>query len=194
MRNRKKLSAVAAVLVMILTFTMMTPSYAGTGNVDINSFLNNYGITIDEGSYQNIVNSLVRRFQKAVEDGEIKAEDLNDRVEAYLRSIGLSDSDVTKLKIIISTAVLSQLDANASKAAQAPESADTASEKSENDKAEVEEATEIYVVKKGDTLQKIARKKYGDSGKWKEIYRLNRDIIKNPNSIDIGQELKIAAG
>lgn len=45
-----------------------------------------------------------------------------------------------------------------------------------------------YVVVKGDSLSKIGQK-YGV--KWKEIYELNKDIIKDPDLIQPGWKLKI---
>ena len=53
------------------------------------------------------------------------------------------------------------------------------------------EAVRSYTVKTGDYLIKIARETLGDSGRYMEIYELNRDIIKNPNLIYPGQVLKI---
>ena len=47
-----------------------------------------------------------------------------------------------------------------------------------------------YVVIKGDNLSKIG-KKYGIG--WKEIYELNKDIIKDPDLIQPGWKLKIPA-
>jgi nucleoid-associated protein YgaU len=49
-------------------------------------------------------------------------------------------------------------------------------------------ATQEYVVVKGDSLSKIGQK-YGV--KWKEIYELNKDIIKDPDLIQPGWKLKI---
>lgn len=40
-----------------------------------------------------------------------------------------------------------------------------------------------YVVKRGDTLTGIALAKYGDTSKWEDIYRANRDKITNYNSL-----------
>lgn len=40
-----------------------------------------------------------------------------------------------------------------------------------------------YTVKAGDTLMKIAFEVYGDLYKWREIYEMNKDQIKNPNNI-----------
>ena len=45
-----------------------------------------------------------------------------------------------------------------------------------------------YVVVKGDNLTKIG-KKYGVS--WKEIYEVNKNIIKDPDLIQPGWKLKI---
>lgn len=50
----------------------------------------------------------------------------------------------------------------------------------------------MYVVKSGDSLFKIARKMYGDSTKWINIYNVNKLIIgNNPNLIYPGQKLNI---
>lgn len=48
-----------------------------------------------------------------------------------------------------------------------------------------------YTVKKGDTLSLIAKKVYGNSNKWKDLYNKNKSKIKNPNSIYPGQVLVI---
>ncbi len=50
-----------------------------------------------------------------------------------------------------------------------------------------------YIVKKGDYLEKIAKEQLGDSKRWKEIYELNKDQIKNPSMIREGMELKLSA-
>ncbi|MCM8812258.1 MAG: LysM peptidoglycan-binding domain-containing protein [Candidatus Omnitrophica bacterium] len=52
----------------------------------------------------------------------------------------------------------------------------------------------IYTVKKGDTLEKIAARFYGDGSRWRPIYEANRDTLKSPNKIFPGQKLVIPAG
>lgn len=47
---------------------------------------------------------------------------------------------------------------------------------------------EVYEIKKGDTLGKIA-KHYGTT--WQKIYEMNKDTIKNPDLIFPGQKIKI---
>ena len=50
----------------------------------------------------------------------------------------------------------------------------------------------VYVVEKGDNLNKIAKKLTGSSANWKAIYNQNKDVIGgNPNRIDPGQKLVI---
>jgi NitT/TauT family transport system substrate-binding protein len=51
--------------------------------------------------------------------------------------------------------------------------------------------TEEYTVKPGDTLSKLAQRYYNSMSKWERIYEANRDILKNPNYIYIGQKLMI---
>lgn len=48
-----------------------------------------------------------------------------------------------------------------------------------------------HVVSKGDTLWGIATKHLGSGLKWSEIYEANKDQIKDPNLIYIGQEFVI---
>jgi hypothetical protein len=48
-----------------------------------------------------------------------------------------------------------------------------------------------YVVKKGDSLWKIAGKVYGNPLKWPRIFRANKDKIKSPNRIYPNQVLTI---
>ena len=51
------------------------------------------------------------------------------------------------------------------------------------------DVSESYIVKPGDTLTSIAKKATGNAGNYKAIAKKNN--IKNPNSISVGQELKL---
>jgi nucleoid-associated protein YgaU len=53
------------------------------------------------------------------------------------------------------------------------------------------DATQWHVVQKGETLSKIAAKYYGDPGLYNTIFEANRDRLKDPNLIRIGQKLRI---
>lgn len=48
-----------------------------------------------------------------------------------------------------------------------------------------------YSVQKGDSLWRIAQKQYGSGKQWTVIYQANKQSIKNPNVIYIGQKLNI---
>ncbi|NLE75701.1 MAG: LysM peptidoglycan-binding domain-containing protein [Chloroflexi bacterium] len=52
-------------------------------------------------------------------------------------------------------------------------------------------APRTYVVKPGDTLSGIAKQIYGKAARWPEIFEANRDLIKDPNLIHPGWELRI---
>ncbi len=53
------------------------------------------------------------------------------------------------------------------------------------------ETYEIYEVKSGDSLSRIAKRAYGDGNAWKRIFDANTDVLKDPNKIFPGQRLKI---
>lgn len=48
-----------------------------------------------------------------------------------------------------------------------------------------------YVIESGDTLERIARKVYGDGQKWQQILAANRDVIPDERRLKIGTRLKI---
>ncbi|MCM8818022.1 MAG: LysM peptidoglycan-binding domain-containing protein [Candidatus Omnitrophica bacterium] len=52
-------------------------------------------------------------------------------------------------------------------------------------------AERYYIVKKGDTLGKIAYKFYNDTNKWQLIYKSNKDVIKDPNLLTPGTKIYI---
>ncbi len=85
--------------------------------------------------------------------------------------------------------------------AKAEEKADATSEKpaeaatetapaAETAPEQTQPSADTYVVVSGDNLWKIAATVYGDGNKWKDLYELNKDVIKDANNILVGQELK----
>lgn len=53
--------------------------------------------------------------------------------------------------------------------------------------------TQTYTVVKGDTLSKISKQYYGNANEYMRIFEANRDQLKDPDKIQIGQVLKIPA-
>ncbi|MGB7740114.1 MAG: LysM peptidoglycan-binding domain-containing protein [Steroidobacteraceae bacterium] len=51
--------------------------------------------------------------------------------------------------------------------------------------------TQLYEVKKGDTLWKIAKEVYGDGSLYPEIFKANQDTLSDPDKIQVGQKLRI---
>ncbi len=56
--------------------------------------------------------------------------------------------------------------------------------------ARVEEV-EYYEIVSGDTLSAIAKKFYGKSSEYPRIFEANREVIKDPNKIYVGQKIRI---
>ena len=56
---------------------------------------------------------------------------------------------------------------------------------------EVLPASDVYVVVKGDNLWKIAKSQLGDGKLWTKIYEANKEEIKDPGMIYVGQELTL---
>ncbi|MEE9295267.1 MAG: LysM peptidoglycan-binding domain-containing protein [Phycisphaerae bacterium] len=48
-----------------------------------------------------------------------------------------------------------------------------------------------HTVANGDTLYGLARRYYGDASRWKDIYEANRDVLRSPDVLLVGQELDI---
>lgn len=52
---------------------------------------------------------------------------------------------------------------------------------------------QTYVTKPGDTLSGLAGKFLGNQGKFRELYELNRDVLKSPNDLPEGITLRVPA-
>lgn len=52
--------------------------------------------------------------------------------------------------------------------------------------SEVKVSTREYVIQKNDSLWKIAQKEMGSGNRWKYLYELNKDKIKDPNKLKAG--------
>jgi len=48
-----------------------------------------------------------------------------------------------------------------------------------------------YTVRSGDSLGSIARRVYGSSRRWQELYRLNRDQLDSPADLQVGMILRV---
>ena len=49
----------------------------------------------------------------------------------------------------------------------------------------------VYTVQPGDTLSKIAKGHLGNPGAYMKIFDINKDVLKNPDLIKVGQQIKL---
>lgn len=53
------------------------------------------------------------------------------------------------------------------------------------------DATQWHEVVAGESLSKIALKYYGDASLYAKIFEANKDVLKDPNLVRVGQKLRI---
>lgn len=64
-------------------------------------------------------------------------------------------------------------------------------EKEETVETQIQVTTKEYVVQKNDSLWKIAQRELGSGHRWKYLYELNKDRIKNPDKLKAGTTIII---
>ncbi len=64
-------------------------------------------------------------------------------------------------------------------------------EDQEDVETEVKVSTREYTIQKNDFLSKIAQEQLGAAHRWKYLYELNKDRIKDPNKLRVGQVILI---
>lgn len=60
-----------------------------------------------------------------------------------------------------------------------------------NIESEVKVTTKDYTIKKNDSLWTIAANEMGGGHRWKYLYEMNKDRIKNPNKLKVGTKIVI---
>ena len=64
-------------------------------------------------------------------------------------------------------------------------------EEKENIESHLEVSTKEYTIQKNDSLWSIAAKQLGSGHRWKNLYEMNKDKIKNPNKLKVGTKIVI---
>ena len=133
-------------------------------------------------------------------DSNIKYLELQEIVENFRRQntelkqkLALAAETIDALKATQSVKVQPQVQAPAASVGRAA-GAVVRSASVGRPVAQASPAREIpstYVVQAGDTLSSISRKIYGTPNRWREIFSANRDRLATPESLKIGQSLKI---
>lgn len=140
------------------------------------SYINYYNVKEGTDQYNLISQDVLNMLKTITGASDLDNADLAAGAEKYLLSGGMTADQINALKTNLSTEIT------------VPEQ-----EKDQNDNTNDtnKEETKVvtYIVVKGDSLWKIAKKELGDGRRYIEIYRLNKDIIKNPSRIWVGQKL-----
>lgn len=120
-------------------------------------------------------------------DTEIKSD--NKQIDTYNKVTLQSESgkdELSRLSDQISSVMKDDSETSSSTAA-----ASTYTKSIKKEVATRSNEMRIIVVKKGDTLGKIAQRAYGNVMDYKKIYKANPDILNRPDRIYVGQKLRI---
>lgn len=138
-------------------------------------FLKNMGRDVDGETAQSITDDLNNKLPNLIENLSVAFEDGTVTLSGEATS-----ADVREKAILLAGNVKGVEKVNDSQL--------TVAEAEEE--AAAPEPT-FYTVQKGDSLSKIAKAQYGDAGKWNQIFEANREVIKNPDLIYPGQQIRI---
>lgn len=149
---------------------------------------------VEKGSEQhtsiaesNILASLTTVVCKAEKGSDISEVDLANAAEGYLLEIGMTADEINTLKSKLSVTVTVPEEP----VVEEPVIEEPVVTEPEPEVVEVTEEVTYYIVVSGDCLWNIAKTHLGNGARYLEIYNLNKDTIKNPDLINIGQELII---
>lgn len=166
------------------------------------SYINYYGVEKGTDKYNLISEDVIEMLKHIADTDKLDDVNLEKAAEDYLLAGGMTAEKISQLKNALSGKAVLTEEVTVEETPEVVE--ETTGEEIavneeatiENDNNVVEEPKEepsvkTYVVVKGDCLWNIAQKELGNGSRYIEIYNLNKDIIKNPNMIQIGQELAL---
>ena len=151
---------------------------------------------LEEGSEQyeavknsNIV-SILTNITGAAEGTDLSTVDLAAAAEDYMLDDGLTADEISALKANLAQDYTAEVETPVEEPVEEP-----AEETPEEETPAEEPASQAqtYTVEAGDCLWNIAYEVYGTGTRWTVIYEANRDIIRDPGMIYIGQVLTIPA-
>lgn len=141
------------------------------------SYINYYGVKVGTDQYNLISQDVLGMLKVIAGTDDLDKANLAAGANNYLLSGGMTAKQIAALK------------ANLSAKPAAPGQGNTGNTNNNGNNGN----TVVYTVAKGDTLWSIAKKKLGSGKRYVEIVNLNKSLIKNINSIKVGQKLIIPA-
>lgn len=183
------------------------------------TYENYYHLTPGSEQYEAVKSSNIVSILSAItglDSAALPTADLSAPATAYIKTIGLADAESAALRANlakdyaaapagtpaeypVSTPSLApgEVPVPVETPVETPAAAETPVQTPVKDPTPVTDspaqAVKPYTVQSGDCLWNIAYKLYRSGARWTEIYELNRNIIKDPNRIRIGQILTVPA-
>ena len=139
----------------------------------------------EEQQLENALNNI----NEKTKDTSIKNDD--EVVDTYNKikvSENTGDDELSKLSSQISSLISDKSTSNQTNNSKEEE---TYTESLKQEVVTRKNEMRIIIVRKGDTLGKIAKRAYGNVMEYRKIYKANPDILKRPDRIYIGQKLRI---
>jgi LysM repeat protein len=179
--------------------TLSAPAAPFKGRPEVGAFVLNGCTVYNDRTFREVSMDLFKSFEgkvaAAIEQINAKGlgvKNLQASVEGKVVTLsGVAPSLDAKKQVMREFNVLVETEntVNAIEVhAAAPPAAPAAAAKS----AAVTQAVErLHLVVPGDTLSGLAKTYYGKAGLYMKIFEANRDQLKDPNLIKVGQKLKI---
>ena len=141
------------------------------------SYNNYYGVQKDTDQYKLISQDVLAMLKVIAGTDNLDKADLAAGANKYLLSGGMTVKQIETLKTNLSFKLATSEDGKNDNTGNT------------NNNGQKDTTVVTYIVVKGDTLWSIANKKLGNGKRYTEIYMINKNIIKNPNVIMIGQKI-----
>lgn len=140
------------------------------------SFLSNVGKSLKGGpNAREIQTEIVEALGDQVTDLAVAVE------KGVVTLTGEVDSEATRQKVVL-------LAGNVKGVSEVNDDGITV-----KPQAEPEPEFTFYTIVSGDSLSKIAKKYYGNANLWPTLFEANREVIKNPDLIYPGQQIRVPA-
>lgn len=185
--------------VSALLACLLGASYEQVVNDYMTTYVNYYHLEVGSEQYEavkgsNIV-SILNTITGTAKGADLSKVDLTAAAAAYVKSIGLSEGEIAALRENLSKdyALPAEEVTPAETAPAETVPAETTPAETAPADASVQPEGGTYTVVAGDCLWNIAYKLYGAGSRWTALYEANKDVVQDPEMIQIGQVLIVPA-